>query len=65
MSYSLKTWTVTRPGYAIVATAETVELAIRNIVFETGITVTNEDLIPLPTHHRHVRIINCKEHKAD
>jgi hypothetical protein len=61
MSDSLKTWTVKRPGYAIVVTAETVELAIRNIAYKDGITVTAGELIPLPTHHRHVRVIDCKE----
>jgi hypothetical protein len=53
----LKTWTVSRSGFAIVVTAETVELAVRNIIYETGITVANKELIPLPTHHRHVRFI--------
>jgi hypothetical protein len=61
MNEGLKTWTVGRAGYAIIVTAETVELAIRNITYETGLVVAVTELIPLPTHHRHVRLINCKE----
>lgn len=53
----LKTWTVRGNSYAIVATAETVELAVRNIVYETGLVVAVDELVPLPTHHRHVRLI--------
>ena len=60
---SLKTWTVASETHAIVVTAETVELAIRNIVYETGLVVSVTDLIPLPTHHRHVRLMIPRKSK--
>jgi hypothetical protein len=54
---ALKTWTAKTENAVIIVTAETVELAIRNVVYELGITLVATDLIPLPTHHRHVRIV--------
>lgn len=57
----LKTWTVRRKDFAIVVTADTVELAVRNISYELGLIVAVSELVPLPTHHRHVRLINCRE----
>ena len=49
-------------GTALVVTADNVELAITMIeakLAEIGLpqTITPEQLIPLPTHRRHVRIL--------
>jgi len=54
---NFKTWTAKTENAVIIVTAETVELAIRNVVYELGITLVATDFIPLPTHHRHVRIV--------
>lgn len=60
----LKTWTSKAHDLAIVVTAETVELAIRNIKYELGVDLTATDLLPLPTHHRHVRLIPIRPVKT-
>jgi hypothetical protein len=54
---SLKTWTAKTENAVIVVTAETVEVARAIVERERGIVLTNADLVPLPTHHRHVRLI--------
>lgn len=60
----LMTWTYCNHGLCIVVTADNIALAksmiadafyVRKI---NGVEINNEDLIPLPTHHRHYRVIN-------
>lgn len=57
----MKTWTVDKDGYHIVVSADNVEQAIQQIQIEhPKIALTNADLVPLPTHHRHVRVLKTR-----
>ena len=55
-------------GTALVVTADNIELAIKLVegkLAEEGLSqkIKAEQLIPLPTHHRYVRILNTGETK--
>jgi glycerol-3-phosphate cytidylyltransferase-like family protein len=59
----LKTWTYKNENTAVVVTADDVDLAIQLIerkLNSIGIyqKIERTQLIPCPTHHRYVRIIN-------
>ena len=64
----MTTWTFSNSTIAIVVTADDVDLAIEMVnqaLYVRDIThleVKREDLIPLPTHHRHIRTLGFKEH---
>lgn len=70
MSSGLKTWTCIVDNRAFVVTADDVTVA-RALLLKEGATVYNEDLIPCPTTHRHVRVMSLEstpvevEPKAD
>lgn len=57
------TWTYSTLFYSIVVTADDVHLAIELIHKalkdkpHTPSTISPEDLIPLPTHHRYCRVL--------
>jgi len=64
----MTTWTFSNSTIAIVVTADNVDLAVETIQLALyvrkidGVKVKREDLIPLPTHHRHMRTLWFKEH---
>jgi len=64
----MTTWTFSNSTIAIVVTADNVDLAIEMVnqaLYVRDIThleVKREDLIPLPTHHRHIRTLWFKVH---
>ncbi len=64
----MTTWTFSNSTIAIVVTADDVDLAIEMVnqaLYVRDIThleVKREDLIPLPTHHRHIRTLWFKVH---
>lgn len=59
----MKTWTCHIHGHSFVVTADDVDFARSLIVLELlrlktpTAEVSRVNLIPLPTHHRHVRMI--------
>lgn len=53
----ITTWTFNVGGIAGVVSAESVPLAIHLIQSNLLVELESVDLIPLPTHHRHVRKI--------
>ena len=64
----MTTWTFSNSTIAIVVTADNVDLAIEMVnqaLYVRDIThleVKREDLIPLPTHHRHIRTLWFEVH---
>ena len=57
----LNTWTARLSDCVIFVTAETVDQAAQQVAMQTGHIVANVELVPLPTHHRHVRLISTRD----
>ncbi len=64
----MTTWTFSNSYVAMVVTSDNIDLAIETIQLALyarkidDVKVKREDLIPLPTHHRHMRTLWFKEH---
>lgn len=53
----MTTWTYSKDGVQAVVTADTVTLAAELVSQKINKPIEVTDLIPLPTHHRYVRIL--------
>lgn len=62
----MRTWTCNILGHSFVVTADNIGVAAHMVGCRlkelTGkpYTIYNQDLIPLPTHHRYIRLIERK-----
>jgi hypothetical protein len=54
--FEMKTWTYSKDGVCAVVSADSVEMA-KKLLAQYDISAKNEDLIPLPVHHRHARVL--------
>lgn len=53
----MKTWTYSKNGICAVVSADNIEMAKHQLAV-SNVFAKNEDLIPLPTHHRYCRILD-------
>jgi hypothetical protein len=57
----MQSWTFVKNGKVGVVTADNIDVAKDWLIQAGIINVDNIELVPLPTHHRHVRIINAAD----
>ncbi len=61
----MKTWTYRHNGQAAVVSADNIEMAKHQLGAVGIFNVKNEDLVPLPTHHRYARNLTIIEGQSD